>query len=206
MQPYGNQWRSLRSVIHHLLTPKAAQTYKPQQDLESKRYLHDLLTDPEHFRNHVRRYTSSIMMYSTYGRRVLDLNDPTLTAIYEELLGFSTVMGKWYLCETFPILARIVPKPLQWWRREGNRYHQEERKLWLGLWNNMKEQVAAGKGNGCFAEGFMKTEYKKLGIPEVQAAYVCGSMIEAGSGQFLWINPIKLRLKFSYRHYSNDSE
>ena len=35
---------------------------------------------------------------------------------------------------------------------------------------------------GCFAEKFMENDYPKIGISKDQAAYVAGTMIEAGIG------------------------
>ena len=61
----GEDWRRIRQVIHGLLTPKASDNFKPSQDLESKKYIYDLLTDNEDnmkFYQHVRRYTSTVIM------------------------------------------------------------------------------------------------------------------------------------------------
>src|SRR4051812_9326032 len=69
----GDDWRRIRQIIHGLLTPKSSDKFKPSQDLESKKYLWDLLTDNEDnmkFYQHVRRYTSSVIMWATYGKRV----------------------------------------------------------------------------------------------------------------------------------------
>lgn len=70
---YGTKWRQLRTIVHKLLTPKASETYKPSQDFEAKQLLFDLATgndDQESFYLHVRRYTTSVVLTSTYGRRV----------------------------------------------------------------------------------------------------------------------------------------
>jgi len=51
VQPFnteiGEDWRKIRQIIHGLLTPKASDKFKPSQDLKSKKYLYDLLTDNE---------------------------------------------------------------------------------------------------------------------------------------------------------------
>lgn len=70
---YTPEWRKLRAVIHQLLTPKMSDTFQPSQEFEAKQLLHDLLTDNDDersFYNHVRRYTTSVVMTSTYGRRI----------------------------------------------------------------------------------------------------------------------------------------
>lgn len=66
-------WRKLRSIVHKLLTPKASETFKPCQEFEAKQLIHDIHTkneDDGNFYMHVRRYTISVVMTSTYGRRV----------------------------------------------------------------------------------------------------------------------------------------
>ena len=73
LMPYGRDWRQLRSVAHKLLTPKMSDTFQPSQDFEAKQLLHDILTDNKNgkeFYMHIRRYTVSVIMTSTYGRRI----------------------------------------------------------------------------------------------------------------------------------------
>lgn len=45
--------------MHQLLTAKQADTYRPFQDLESKKLIYDLLQSPEKFPLHNRRYSNS---------------------------------------------------------------------------------------------------------------------------------------------------
>jgi cytochrome P450 len=71
--PYGTEWRRLRAISHRLLTPRMSDTFQPSQDFEAKQLLHDLLMDNNsntEFYMHIRRYTLSVLMTSTYGRRV----------------------------------------------------------------------------------------------------------------------------------------
>ncbi|KAL6250787.1 hypothetical protein RBB50_003090 [Rhinocladiella similis] len=180
LMPYGKQWRNIRAIAHRCLSIKSADAMKPSSSLESHRYLLDVLQDPENFLKHVKRYTSSVIMFSIYGRRVLDLNDPVLGAIYDELSHFSEASSRIHTVDKYPILE-YLPKALQWWRPKWEAYHQQEVDLWMGLWNDLKRRLAAGIRTGCFAEKFQEEDYLAMGISEVQAAYVAGSMIEAGS-------------------------
>lgn len=71
--PYGPEWRRLRAVSHKLLTPRMSDTFQPSQEFEATQLLHDILTNntgDKEFYMHVRRYTVSVIMTSTYGRRV----------------------------------------------------------------------------------------------------------------------------------------
>ena len=71
--PYGAEWRRLRAASHKLLSPRMSETFQPSQEFEAKQLLHDLLTDNAtrtEFYMHIRRYTVSVIMTSTYGRRI----------------------------------------------------------------------------------------------------------------------------------------
>ena len=73
LMPYGKDWRQLRSVAHRLLTPKMSDTFQPSQEFEAKQLLYEMLTDNKsqrEFYMHIRRYTVSVIMTSTYGKRV----------------------------------------------------------------------------------------------------------------------------------------
>lgn len=73
LMDYTSTWRKLRTIVHKLLTPKMSNTFMPSQLFESKQLVFDLLTDNknlEDFYMHVRRYTTSVVLTSTYGRRV----------------------------------------------------------------------------------------------------------------------------------------
>ena len=178
----GDDCRCIRQIIHGLLPPKASDKFKPSQDLESKKYLWDLLTDNEDnvkFYQHVRRYTCSVIMWATYGKRVETLEDQDLQEIYQELMNFSTVVARGaYIVEEFPFLAKVIPKRLQWWRPYGEKLHSLESNLWLRLWRQLAAKVENGTAKFCYVKGSMETKYKEMGVSELQAAYVAGSMIE----------------------------
>jgi cytochrome P450 len=73
LMSYTPTWRKLRAIVHKLLTPKASNTFMPSQEFEAKQLIYDILndnSDEESFYMHVRRYTISVVMTSTYGRRV----------------------------------------------------------------------------------------------------------------------------------------
>lgn len=81
---YGEKWRTLRGIIHGLLTPKASGLFKPSQEFESKQVLWDIYSSVNNtkggekgreeremsFYNHVRRHSASVMLTMIYGTRV----------------------------------------------------------------------------------------------------------------------------------------
>lgn len=71
-QGYTDVWKALRSITHKLLSIKASEAFKPSQEYESTQLIYDILTDNEdyaRFYTHVRRYSASVILTSTYGIR-----------------------------------------------------------------------------------------------------------------------------------------
>jgi cytochrome P450 len=80
--PYGSMWRRMRGVSHKLLTPVVSATFKPSQEWEGKMLLEEVLRESDSEKEGgkerggegaykaVRRYTVSVIMTSTYGRRI----------------------------------------------------------------------------------------------------------------------------------------
>ena len=73
---YGPEWRKLRGISHKLLTPAVSATFKPSQEFEAKMLLEEILKGADAEKGNevsymaVRRYTVSVIMTSTYGRRI----------------------------------------------------------------------------------------------------------------------------------------
>lgn len=73
LMPYSTKWKKLRGIVHRLLTPTMSNAFRPTQEFEAKQLVYDIMTDnsDQHkFYMHARRYTASVMMTSTYGRRI----------------------------------------------------------------------------------------------------------------------------------------
>lgn len=71
---YTAEWRRLRAFVHKLLTPRASEVFLPCQEFEAKQLINDiyrdsLRNDESAFYMHVRRYTTSVVLTSTYGKR-----------------------------------------------------------------------------------------------------------------------------------------
>ncbi|KAF3387022.1 Cytochrome P450 monooxygenase yanC [Penicillium rolfsii] len=182
--PYSSEWRKLRAIVHKLLTPKSSNTFMPSQEFEAKQLLWDILTDNENQENfymHIRRYTTSVVMTSTYGRRVPVWECEDIREIYGLMEEFSKAAapGK-YLAETYPLLTRL-PTWMQWWRKEALQSFNRQAVIWMKYWTRLRTQMEQGQAPACFVKQFIETDFEKNGISELQASFVAGTMIEAGS-------------------------
>jgi cytochrome P450 len=82
-QEYGETWRMIRKVIHNTTNITAAKTYAPYQDLENKAMLFGFLEDPDHFVDHIRRYTHSLSTQMIFGFRTTSIDDPKLKQLFD---------------------------------------------------------------------------------------------------------------------------
>ncbi|KAH7124130.1 cytochrome P450 76C3 [Dendryphion nanum] len=200
--PYGQEWRKLRSISHKLLTPAVSATFMPSQEWEAKLMMEEVLdgaeTDELKSKNGdktmgkakggdwgykaVRRYTVSVIMTSTYGRRIPEWDCDEVNEIYGIMNDFSTTAtpGK-YIADTIPPLGRLLPPRLQWWRGSLKPLFDRQANLWMSLWGSLKTKMETGQAPECFVKQVIESKYEAQGISEIQAAFLAGSLIEAGS-------------------------
>ncbi len=60
-----------RKLVHTLLNVSAAKSYVPYQVPENQQMLHDILTDPDNFLHHIRRYSNALTTTMVFGWRSL---------------------------------------------------------------------------------------------------------------------------------------
>jgi cytochrome P450 len=85
-----------------------------------------------------------------------------------------------YLADTLPFLGNLPPR-LQWWRKGVKPYFDKQANLWMSFWSTLKTQMETKQAPECFVKQFIESDYENQGISELQAAFLAGSMIEAGS-------------------------
>jgi cytochrome P450 len=85
-----------------------------------------------------------------------------------------------YLADTLLPLGRLPPH-LQWWRKGLKPYYERQANLWMSLFSSLKTQVDTKQAPECFVKQVIESNYAEQGITEMQAAFLAGSLIEAGS-------------------------
>jgi hypothetical protein len=166
-----------------------AKSYALIQTFEAKQTSVNLLDDPENFYMHNRRYSSSTILNITYGRRIpqctlnhlhiicsnLNAGDcEEIRKIYSVLERFSDVRRPGaYLVDTFPELANFPLFDLiSSWRRVGNEYHRKDYEIYKEFWDTMVKEIEKGNAQHSFGKEFVQSDYKAMGIDDVQAAYI----------------------------------
>jgi cytochrome P450 len=162
--------------------------FMPSQEWEAKMLLDEILRGAEKSPDGdevgyraVRRYTVSVIMTSTYGKRIPEWECDEVREIYGIVNDFS-IVGKpgAYLADAIPPLGKL-PVWMQWWRRPLKPLFDRQAKLWMKLWTSLRTQIETGQAPECFVKQLIESGYEKQGISELQAAFLAGSLIEAGS-------------------------
>lgn len=73
----------IHKMVHNILNIKAARSYVPYQDLENKQMLCGLVSQPDQFVDHIRRYTHSLTTQMVFGFRTTSIDDPKLKRLFE---------------------------------------------------------------------------------------------------------------------------
>ncbi|KAH6625117.1 cytochrome P450 [Boeremia exigua] len=178
---YGALWRKLHKMIHNILNIRAAVAYVPYQDLENKQMLFDLLNTPNDFEGHLRRYSNSLTTQMVFGFRTTDNNDPKLKQLFDgfQKWGELIQIPSAQLLDLFPILRRL-PASLRPNFQHAQQLHKDEMGLYLGHWMKAKRGLQSGSRIPCFCNDVLRVQ-KQEEISDEQAAYLSGSLLEAGS-------------------------
>lgn len=87
-----------------------------------------------------------------------------------------------FMAEVFPPLAKL-PLWMQWWRKRALAYYHRQERLWTRLFANLKDQMARGKAPECFVKQMIETQFEKLGISQLQGAFLAGCRLTYESPQ-----------------------
>ncbi|PCH35530.1 cytochrome P450 [Wolfiporia cocos MD-104 SS10] len=170
--PYDREWKTVRRSLQGVIGPNPSRGFRNIQELETRIFLFDLCAHadqsvtethvqgpndeiPErHWFALVRRFTTSVVLNVTYGRRVHRLyGNPHLHKIYDVLDNFVRVAQPGnYLADAFPIL-RLLPDFLAPWRTEARKMHEWE----MELWGSFLEEGKAASREGIVRQGFINT-------------------------------------------------
>lgn len=161
-------------------------SFIPTQEYEAKQLLVDLATkntNQRDFYQHLRRYSFSIIMTSTYGTRVShwDHEDVHHAARSGQILGKITQAGA-FIVDELPILARL-PTWLQPGRKHAEAIAKPLLEAKMRLWRRMQAQLAAGHAPTCYAREMMEKSdsWRNEGLTDEDVAWNLGGMVDVAS-------------------------
>jgi cytochrome P450 len=166
-----------------VLNIATVQSLRSLQQAESTQSMRDLCETPEQFDQHMRRYATSVILSSVFGKRGARFEDPDVRAIYHVRDQFSEILepGNTPPADFFPIL-KYLPQFLATWKQRAAAVRQGQQNLYLGLLSGTKARISRGIPVNCFMDRLLtEAETSKHGLDDEHLAYVGGVMMEAGS-------------------------
>jgi hypothetical protein len=105
--PNDDYWRLARRLSHSILNVGATKQFVPFQELETTKLLIDLLVDPADHRRHIFRYSNSIGLLLTCGRRAPMPDDPDIIEIRQNFEELTSLQLRGSLPDYLPLLRKL---------------------------------------------------------------------------------------------------
>jgi cytochrome P450 len=80
--PYGDKWRVLRKTVQDVLRTSEVDKMLPVQNAESIQTLYYCLKDPAKWYDHIRRYSTSVILATVFGLRGATFDSPRVKELY----------------------------------------------------------------------------------------------------------------------------
>ncbi|EGN99633.1 hypothetical protein SERLA73DRAFT_179744 [Serpula lacrymans var. lacrymans S7.3] len=176
--PGGERFRRMRRAVHTHLQPKAAEKYELMQMDHAKDTILDLINDPSKYGLHATRYASSVIQKVTYGKTSpTSADDPEVQQVRLSLdrLRYAMRPGR-YLVDTLTFL-----KYIPWYGRELKKWNAEDRQLYTGQLNKVKNQLDNNEDTGPSFGKYLLENKTETGLTEMEMAYLAGGFFAAGS-------------------------
>ncbi|KIX07465.1 uncharacterized protein Z518_02118 [Rhinocladiella mackenziei CBS 650.93] len=179
--PYGDDWRILRKTLQGLLNVVAVDNLLPIQNAEATQTMYQLLKEPEGWYDHIRRYSTAVILASVFGLRGTSFDSPRVKALYhvQDQLTQIAEIGATPPVDVFPWL-KSLPNFLSGWRKWALSIRAEHRAFYFGLMRDSKKQMQKKGVKECFLARMIKDQ-EKSGLSDEHIAYLGGTLMEAGS-------------------------
>jgi hypothetical protein len=175
----------LRKTIQALLNVKAVDDILPIQSAEATQTMCQLIQDPDGYYDHIRRYSTAVILSSVFGQHGAEFNSPKVRALYHAQEQFTEILetNATPPIDAFPFL-RYVPEFLATWKSRAKIVRNEQRSLYISLLEETKARVAKGITTGCFMERMLQDQ-PKSGLDDEHVAYLGGTLVSVTKRQLL---------------------
>lgn len=137
----------------------------------------ELVQDPHGYYDHIRRYTTAVILASVYGQRGARFDSPNVQALYHAQDQFTAILeqGATPPVDAFPFL-KMVPEFMAPWKTRAKAVREEQKSLYLKLLRETRERLKAGKGSDCFLH-LMLRDQEKNDMDDEHIAYLAGNLV-----------------------------
>ncbi len=139
-----------------------------------------LLKDPEGYYDHIRRYSTAVILASVYGQRGARFDSPKVQALYHAQDQFTALLepGATPPVDAFPFLQRL-PEFIAGWKVKAKAIREEQRTLYLALLRETKAAIASGNSPDCFMKTLIEQQQKREEFDEEHIAYLGGILVSS---------------------------
>lgn len=148
----------------------------PVQSAEATQTLFDLCHDPAGYYDHIRRYSTAVILATVFGQRGARFDSPKVQALYHAQDRFTAILepGAAPPVDAFPFL-RYLPELISPWKSEARAVRQEQSALYFALLNETKQMVQE-KHSDCFMAKLL-AEQEKHQLDDEHLAYLGGILV-----------------------------
>lgn len=135
---YDDMWRLDRRLYHANLNMNAVHRYVPYQSVETLQLCIDLLDDPGHFFEHIKRTATSVASSLSYGFRINSVDSPIMAQMFRNSAFLFSLTSRSKFLDWYPSLRslfRLAPRWLRPLAREAALHLSEEKEHFGQLYN-----------------------------------------------------------------------
>jgi hypothetical protein len=149
-----------------------------------------LLDGPSGYYDHIRRYSTAVILASVFGQRGASFQSPKVQALYHAQDRFTAILepGATPPVDAFSFLKNL-PEFLSPWKKEAKEIQKEQSSLYCGLLGETKDRIRDQKLASCFMEKVLGDQ-KKTGFNEWQIAYLGGILVSYSRPVIIEICPL----------------
>ncbi|KAG2040007.1 cytochrome P450 [Suillus americanus] len=182
--PDGDLFRRHRRNLHRVIGTRAAVgIYSQIEEVETRRFLKRVLTNPGQLRAHVRHTTGAIILRIAYGYEVAENGDPfvDLADRATDIFSLSTAPGA-FVADFIPFLIK-VPEwfPGAGFKRLARKWHETVEKMISEPYKFVEDQMAAGIAPESFTSNLLRDHTLSAEDDHV-VKWSAGSLYAAGAG------------------------
>lgn len=136
-----------------------------------------LLEDPQGYYDHIRRYSTAVILASVFGQRGASFKSPKVQALYHAQDQFTAILeqGATPPVDAFPFLKHL-PSFMAGWKTRAKAIRQEQRSLYFSLLNETKERMNRDTRMNCFMEKLLQDQEKNE-FDDEHVAYLGGILV-----------------------------
>lgn len=153
----------------------------PIQNAEATQTMYQLLKEPDGWYDHIRRYSTAVILASVFGLRGTSFDSPRVKALYhvQDQLTQITEIGATPPVDIFPWL-KYLPDFMSGWRKWAFSIRAEHRAFWFALMRDSKKQMQKKGVKECFLARMVKDQ-EKSGLSDEHIAYLGGTLVSPHS-------------------------